>query len=257
MIDPAAEGVPTRIMKRPLHSISGLSGPGALPENGEDSGFSTLHDQVYQTVRQALTVGRFAPGRSISLRSLAEALQVGIMPARDAIRRLSAEHALEVGKNRRVSVPMMTLAQFDELMKARLLLEPECAARALPNIDKERLARIKAHDAAMNLSYTTGDAEQYMAANYRFHFEIYRAANSEILVPLVESIWVRFGPFMRTVYGIVGTAEITDKHELAIAAITRGDVEDLKAAITADIMDGMQLLGHSIFPIAERRSRSR
>ena len=244
-------------MKKPLHSLSGLPGSGDQPANGEDTGFSTLHEQVYQTVRQALTVGRFPPGRSISLRSLAEALQVGIMPARDAIRRLSAEHALEVGKNRRVSVPMMTLPQFDELMRARLLLEPECAARALANIDKERLARIKAHDATMNLSYSNGDAEQYMAANYKFHFEIYRAAASDILVPLVESIWVRFGPFMRTVYGIVGTAEITDKHELAIAAIARGDVEGLKAAIAADIMDGMQLLGHSIFPITEKRSKLR
>lgn len=244
-------------MKKPLNSFSGLPSAGELPGNGEDSGYSTLHEQVYQTVRQALTVGRFPPGRSISLRSLAEALQVGIMPARDAIRRLSAEHALQVGKNRRVAVPMMSQPQFDELMRARLLLEPECAARALPNIDKERLARIKAHDAAMNLSYSTGDAEQYMAANYKFHFEIYRAADSDILVPLVESIWVRFGPFMRTVYGIVGTAEITDKHEMAIAAISRGDVEALKAAITADIMDGMHLLGHSIFPIAEKRAKSR
>jgi DNA-binding GntR family transcriptional regulator len=220
--------------------------PPIKPATGEVDP-STMHEKVYQTVKEALIVGRFTPGKGISLRSLASALQMGVMPVREAIRRLSAEHALEVRENRRVYVPSMTRQRFDELMRARMLLEPECALRALPRIDGKRLAAIRAHDQALSGSYEIGNAELYMASNYRFHFEIYRAGGSDVIVPLLESIWVRFGPFMRMVYGIVGTAELTDKHELAIDAIKRGDGPALKAAIEADIADGMHLLGGAMF----------
>src|SRR5215469_15473602 len=100
------------------------------------------HQQVYQALREKLIIGHFAPGRSVSLRGVSEMLGVGVMPVRDAIRRLAAENALEVRQNRRVCVPRLTLSRFEELMQARLALEPLCARRALPHVDDQRLARM-------------------------------------------------------------------------------------------------------------------
>lgn len=207
----------------------------------------TMQDRAYQALRHALIVGKLPPGKGISLRAMAEDLGVGVMPMRAAIARLSAENALAVHDNRRVSIPEMTVDRFDQLMQARLLIEPTCAIRALGAIGDAALARIRAHDDALNASYRNGDAELYMAANYAFHFEIYRAGQSEVLTRLLESVWMQFGPFMRKVYGMVGTVRLTDKHEMAINAIERRDVTRLKLAIEADILDGMDLLGRSIF----------
>ncbi len=207
----------------------------------------TMQDRAYQTLRHALIVGKLPPGKGISLRAMATDLGVGVMPMRAAIARLSAENALTVHDNRRVSIPDMTTARFDQLMQARLLLEPACAMRALDAIDDATLARIRTHEARMNLSYQNGDAELYMAANYAFHFEIYRAGQSDVLTGLLESVWMQFGPFMRKVYGMVGSVRLTDKHEMAINAIERRDITRLKLAIEADILDGMDLLGQSIF----------
>ena len=207
----------------------------------------TMQDRAYQALRHALIVGKLPPGKGISLRAMAEDLGVGVMPMRAAIARLSAENALAVHDNRRVSIPEMTMDRFDQLMQARLLIEPTCAIRALGSIDDAALARIRDYDAQMNASYRNGDAELYMAANYAFHFEIYRAGQSEVLTRLLESVWMQFGPFMRKVYGMVGTVRLTDKHEMAIQAIERRDVTRLKLAIEADILDGMDLLGKSIF----------
>ncbi|HZG28816.1 MAG TPA: GntR family transcriptional regulator [Ensifer sp.] len=212
----------------------------------------TLQERAYQTLRHALIVGKLPPGKGISLRAMAEDLGVGVMPMRAAIARLSAENALTVHDNRRVSIPEMTVDRFDQLMQARLLIEPTCAMRALHTIDDTALSRIRAHDERINTSYQSGDAELYMAANYAFHFEIYRAGPSEVLTRLLESVWMQFGPFMRQVYGMVGTVRLTDKHAMAIAAIERRDVTRLKLAIEADILDGMDLLGTSIFkPLAD------
>lgn len=241
-----------------LNRLPALNKLGALSpvtlsrsSDGASSTDETMHERVYKSLRDALIVGRLPPGKGLSLRALADAIGVGIMPAREAIRRLSAENALAIHENRRVYVPKMTKERFDELMQARLLLEPACAVRALPSIDRERLKRIRRYDEVMNSSYSSGDAELYMSSNYSFHFEIYRASGSTVFIPLLESIWMQFGPFMRTVYGLVGTAELTDKHEMAIAAIKRRDEKALQAAIEADILDGMDLLGRSTITRAE------
>jgi DNA-binding GntR family transcriptional regulator len=50
---------------------------------------------------------------------------------------------------------------------------------------------------------------------------------------------------MRVVYGRVGTANLVDQHEVAIAAIRAGDASRLGRAILADIRDGMGLIGQS------------
>jgi len=92
----------------------------------------------------------------------------------------------------------------------------------------------------------SGDAEAYMRLNHAFHFHIYRASGSQVLLPLIDSLWLQFAPFMRTVYGRVGTASLIDQHKEAIRAIERQDSAALRAAITADITDGMGLLGREI-----------
>ncbi len=229
-----------RVISTHLTGLAGGMEDRAQPEQ-------TMQERAYQALRHALIVGKLPPGKGISLRAMAEDLGVGVMPIRAAIARLSAEDALAVHDNRRVSIPDMTTDRFDQLMQARLLLEPICAMRALGAIDAATLARIRAHDDQMNASYHSGDAELYMAANYAFHFEIYRAGPSDVLTRLLESVWMQFGPFMRKVYGRVGTVRLTDKHEMAIDAIERRDVTRLKLAIEADILDGMDLLGKSIF----------
>ncbi|MBP0437313.1 GntR family transcriptional regulator [Tianweitania sediminis] len=204
------------------------------------------HQMVYEMLREKLIVGQLEPGKGISLRGISDMLKVGIMPARDAIRRLSAENALEVQPNRRVCVPRLTPARFDELMQARLALEPLCGARALPFVDGPRLQRMIDLDAEMNSNYRTGDAATYMLSNYRFHFELYRAGGAGVLLLLLESLWVQFGPFMRTIYDVVDEAEIIDKHQMALDAIRRRDAEALKVAIQADILDGIYLLRRTI-----------
>lgn len=238
-------------MSDKTHNASGLTARPDEPARPEQ----TMQDRAYQALRHALIVGKLPPGKGISLRAMAKDLGVGVMPMRAAIARLSAENALTVHDNRRVSIPEMTMERFDQLMQARLLLEPACAMRALGAIDGATLARIRAHDDQMNASYQSGDAELYMAANYAFHFEIYRAGQSDVLTGLLESVWMQFGPFMRKVYGLVGTARLTDKHEIAMQAIERRDVTRLKLAIEADILDGMDLLGKSIFATAGDSTR--
>ena len=202
-----------------------------------------MHDKIYQTLRAGLVGGRFVPGRAVTLRGLAEMLEVSPMPVRAAVTRLVAEGALALTATRRVSVPVMTPERFDELVRVRILLEGEAAERALPAIDANRLAQIRAHDARLERCLAQADAEGYMQANHAFHFAIYSAVPSTVLLPVIENLWLQFGPFMRLVYERLDMTGLADQHGRAIQAIEQGQARELRAAIEADIGDGMRFIG--------------
>ncbi|MXN66251.1 FCD domain-containing protein [Stappia sp. GBMRC 2046] len=206
------------------------------------SGRGSTRERVERSLRYALLTGRFVPGRPVTLRGLAQDLGVSPMPVREALRSLAAEKALDIKPNGRVQVPTMTPERLAEILKARLMLEPELATRAAGSLELADARALKELDDAIDLSIDGGDAETYMRLNHAFHFHVYRAARSEVLLPLVESLWLQFAPFMRIVYGRVGTAVLEDHHKEAIAAVAEGNAEALRAAIAADILGGMKLL---------------
>src|SRR6202012_3955784 len=64
----------------------------------------TLADQVYAQLREALMAGQFRPGQAITLRSVAEALDISHMPVRAALLRLEAEGAIAAPTNGRTLI---------------------------------------------------------------------------------------------------------------------------------------------------------
>lgn len=214
----------------------------APPETLADLGVTT-HENVYRELKERILFGGFKPGSAITLRGLAEALGVSPMPIREAVRRLIAERALEMQGNRRVLVPPMTPPKFEQIIFARQALEPELAARALGNLTKQTIARLAEIDDKVDQAMQTGDVEGYMRANFNFHFAIYREARADMLLSLTESIWLQFGPFMRTAYGRLGTSTLDDHHQAALAAMRKRDLRALRTAISADIGQGMSFIG--------------
>ena len=82
---------------------------------------TSLRTQVYDLLRQALTMGRFAPGQKLTFRFIAGALGVSLTPVREALGRLVAEGAFEMQPNRSVRVPLMTRARIVELRDIRIV----------------------------------------------------------------------------------------------------------------------------------------
>lgn len=200
------------------------------------------HEGVYRTLRRAILHGEVSPGNALTLRGIAEQLSVSMTPAREAVRRLVAERALEMTQSGRILVPEPDAARLGELFQARLLLEPELAKRAggqaKPGLSHE-LAQI---DAQIDDSLTSGDAPGYIRQNTRFHTVLYEVADAPALMALVESVWLQAAPMMRRVYGRLGTQGLVDYHEAAIEALSAGDIEALAGAIHDDIAQGQQLM---------------
>ncbi|MCJ8144359.1 GntR family transcriptional regulator [Ancylobacter sp. A5.8] len=201
----------------------------------------TVQQWVFRRLRRTVMAGRFPPGRAVTIRGLAEAMGVSAMPVREALARLVAERALVLLDNRRVRVPEMTAQRFDELVAARTLLESEAAARALALTDDAFIRRLAVLNRASDQAVADADTEAIIETNLAFHAALYGGRADSVLLPLIESVWLQIGPFMRMALADLDAHYPVDRHAEALAALKARDEAGLRAAIEADIRDG---IGH-------------
>ena len=194
---------------------------------------------VYQLLRTNLLCGKIAPGIPLTIRGLAETLKVSPMPVREALHRLACEGAVEAKNNRRVIVPFMTAGKFSELCELRILLETHAAESALPYIRDSDIANLERIDSSIDDAVQRGDIEAMSLLNQDFHRSLYSANPFQIVVPLVESVWLQLGPFSRIAINKLEKIYIVDRHAEAMEALKQQNSFALRRAIEADIRDGI------------------
>jgi len=198
------------------------------------------HPVCKHVIKIARTYPQYTTGKVLTIRGLAEELGCSAMPVRESVRRLVALGALEMQSTRRISVARMTNERFQEILAARTLLEPEISARALPKVNRTLIRTMQRIDYELSEAIEKGDPDMYSQKNWEFHFTLYRAAECPILMRLIESVWLQFGPFMRMVIGRLGTTYQVDQHQKAVEALKKKDEAALREAIRLDIRDGME-----------------
>ncbi len=211
-----------------------------------DEDVRTLHQQVLAQLRENILLGRIEPGQALTIRGLAAELGVSAQPVREALRQLVAERALELMDNRRVRIPPMTIERFEDLIAARIVLEAEAAARAMPYVTDDLIARMEAEDAGINKAVAERDYDRWIGANYAFHSMLYGAAGQSAFLPLIESLWLQVGPFLRRAIRTISGHYTVDRHSEALAALRRRDTMALRIAIEADIRDGIAHIGSTL-----------
>lgn len=197
------------------------------------------HQAIYLQIRNFILFGSLVPGQAVTIQGLAELIGAGMTPVREAIRRLTAEGALEAGGNRRVRVPTITRGKLDEISFARLAVEPRLTEMAAARMTDTCLTALEGHDAEVDRAIRSGDIERYLEYNYRFHFCLYDQADAQVLSKIATSLWLQIGPSLRIVCGRFGTANLPDKHSETLAALREGNAGNSAAAIADDIRQGL------------------
>ena len=210
------------------------------------------HERVYQSLRDMILFGDLRPGHTVTLQGIADQLDVSMTPVREAVRRLIAEQALQLHGNRRISVPLINSSRLEELYDVRLLLEPKLAAKSLLFERNNLAVRLKKIDIQVDEAIASGDIKTYLTQNYRFHFELYESANSTIYLPIIASLWLQVGPFLRVVCGRMGTSSLADHHKSAIDAILKNDKKRLMNEIRKDLSQGLEQLRVEIRDVEAR-----
>ena len=195
---------------------------------------SKLRESAYSSLRDAFLRGEFAPGDVVSLRNLADMLGTSMTPVREAVRRLVAEGALMDTPSRTLVVPPFDPRRMSDLKAGRLALEGLVLEQAM---DRLQPADVDALEAMLAGATRKPGAGADLDLNYRFHFRIYALSGSEVLIPLIEALWLQYGAYLNVIVAQKRAREI-DEHKLhraLIAAFRAGDREAARAALTADI----------------------
>lgn len=222
----------------------------------------TLREQVYESLRDAVTAGKFVPGQKLTIRSIASAFGVSLTPVREALRRLVAEGAFEMRPNRSVRVPLMTRAKLLELRDIRVSLEGLATERATSHVTSGKLAELRQIALEIVAARDRGDVATDRAKLREFHFTLYRMSELTTLIRLIEGLWLQTGPYMNLLFpGYVrarhgeGRKRLLRALQLRDGAGARLEIElDVSMALTyiADLADE-----NGVITPPERKKRAR
>lgn len=206
------------------------------------------HEKVYRDLRDAILFGMFKPGDPLTIQGLVAHLGAGMTPVREALRRLTAEGAVQALGNRRIMVPELDLPAVEEMISARIALEPMLAKRAAQRISEAEIAEMTAIDARLDMAIERGDVPLYLQENHHFHARVNAVAEAPILTSMVDGLWLRFGPSLRVVCGQYGTRNLPDRHKELLIALHNRDGDAAGQAMQEDVLQGMHLIQQSLQP---------
>ena len=161
----------------------------------------SLSEQVTNEIRRSILAGALAPGQSLSLRRLADQLDVSFIPVRDALRVLEAEGLVVNPPGRSATVAPLDLAEFHAIYRVRRLLEPDLARRSVRLLADAELDRV--YQAAAEF----GGAERSMDDIYddhrAFHLALLAPAASAWDIRILMMSWRASERYVRIGFGLL------------------------------------------------------
>lgn len=199
---------------------------------------TSVNEAVYRRLRDHLMQGDYAAGQVLGIQELADALGTSAMPVREALRRLAAQRAVEPMKSRSMQVPVISTERLHDILRARLLIEGTVTSWAVANISGVELTLLRglAKKIGRSLAHS-GTVHEGLQNNQQFHFTIYKAARSDSMLAMIESLWLQSGPYLRATRELMHSDErpSTEFHAKIVHAIEQKDADGARTAIESDI----------------------
>ena len=201
---------------------------------------TSLRTQVYDSLRDALTAGRFAPGQKLSFRYIAGTLGVSLTPVREAVRRMVAEGAVEMHPNRSLRVPLMTRDKVLELRDIRLAVEGLAAEKAAALATRDEVAELRRIAGDLLAARSRGDSVVDRQKIREFHFSLYAIARQPTLLRVIEGLWLQTGPYLNLLYpDFVASPRGPERRLRIIKAVQAHDAPTARRELEADIGEAL------------------
>lgn len=222
-----------KIASVPNYSAKKSAGPAGQKRPATSSDL----DYVFGKLKQSMMMGQFVPGQKLKLGELAGTFGTSHMPVREALHRLAMVQALETAPRRSPSVPKANRKHLRDILSLRIDLESKAARLALENDDGTLAKSMHAVNEMMNVEGAKREPriQKYLELNQQFHFEIYRRSDNDVLLNLIELLWMRYGPLLNLISAGGGLSFEHSQHSKMIEAVERKDAGALIEAISNDL----------------------
>jgi DNA-binding GntR family transcriptional regulator len=231
----------------------------------------TLSQQVYDQLHHKLRTGSLRPGTRLVNRTLAAELGTSTIPVREAIHRLISEGLLEVMPGAGAFVRSPDLNELGELYDVREVLEVLAAAEAAKYANAPLIAELRAicerfRQIAIAIPpgrhATTTQFHHWLDAEEQFHTRLVAASRNRWLAKVVREIRVITQVFAaqrrasKLLTHAVAQATV-EQHEALLEILSRHDIDNAKAWMTAHIRHGRDtVLGFMASEAASRNSKN-
>ena len=198
-------------------------------------------------LRDLIVRGELAAGTPLVQRELARRLGVSQTPVRLGLSQLERDGLVEVAGNGRAFVSRMTREDFEEVYAARRALEGLAARRGAPNVDEERLARMRSVLGSLEPLASAGDVDGYLRGRWDFHAVCYEAARRPRLLAEVERLYWRSERYNRLVLSTRDRfRESIDNYRRFLIACADRDGRAAETAIEDSMRWAVDLVWHTL-----------
>jgi len=210
-----------------------------------------LGDEIADSLRQAILSDQYAPGEKIGLESVANELDVSVMPVREALITLANEGLVEVESRRGFRAKPLSQDDLGDLFEIQAHLTGILVARAAEVATSEDVAALRRnHEQLVELSekpLTKANTRKAGQLNAEFHRYIARIPRGERVRWFLRLThrYVRSDLF-EAVPSVLDAA-LRD-HPLIIDAIERHDVDEARRLAENHFAQGPQLMGCNTSP---------
>jgi DNA-binding GntR family transcriptional regulator len=191
-----------------------------------------LRDQIYPMIRTLILSGAIKPGEVIDEKDIAAQLNVSRTPVREAVKRLSDEHLVEVIAQSATRAMRIDRDEIGQSFLIRRALEMESAAQAAPLMNQEhadRLADILAQHARALERHNYVEA---IARDDEFHRYITEISHLPRLWQMIEISKAQLDRCRHLMLPRSGEAETTlEHHRRIIRALNSKDPEKASHAM--------------------------
>ncbi|EJC7036913.1 GntR family transcriptional regulator [Vibrio alginolyticus] len=186
---------------------------------------------AYNQLEKMIIFRELEPGSMVSEKQLAENLNLGRTPVREALQRLSYERMVEIHPRRGVQIPAISVESQLKILEVRRDIEALCVKYAAVRASVDEKQQMQELAVELELCAETGDEITYASLLKNIHCLLVKAARNEYLqlamAPL-QGLSRRFWFVYKN--NTSDLAEASSLHASVLRAVCHTDQEEAIAA---------------------------
>ena len=223
--------------------------------NSQGPRFRTKREVAIDTLREAISSGRYVSGQSLRQVQLVQDLGLGSTPVREAVLELLARGVLVQESHRTVRVAELDLNRLRNIYRVRALLETEAARLGTAKITDQAIGQMKQLLQRMGGATRTGDIPSAVRADHEFRHILYAVGGNSILVDLIDQTWNLFpGSILWNIPGRI--KQSLKEHRNIFDAVSRRDPTAAAYAVENHLLSALAALEAHVASFTKRSPAS-
>ena len=201
---------------------------------------TTLVDQAYAVILDAICDGTLKPGERLTQADVAERLSVSRQPIHNALLVLKAQGFLRESGRRGLSVAPLDPALFEAIYQFRSAIEPLAVRLATARMNPADLASGQVL-VAQGMKAVKEQGGAAVRADMAFHSWIYDLSGNVMIVETMRLNWQHLRRAMGEVlrHSRLFT-RVWDEHRGIVEAMAKGDADEAAALIASHVMSAFE-----------------